>query len=169
MLEYIGVQGFILNTWEIFVARMQKQNIQLLLTWCEEVTKSSDSKCTKWRWWEAEVRRTWSKMWMLACRRAYVEKLWQNVAKGGVWSWGVGSGSRVEKYGWWGILWLPFIDKYLRHCVTSRKVAGSIPDGVITISHWHNPSGRTMVLSLTQPLTEMSTRNISWRVKAAGA
>ena len=33
----------------------------------------------------------------------------------------------------------------------------------------HNPSGRTMALGLTQPLTEMSTRNISWVVKAAGA
>ena len=28
--------------------------------------------------------------------------------------------------------------------------------------HWHNPSGRTMALGLTQPLTEMSTRNVSW-------
>ena len=37
------------------------------------------------------------------------------------------------------------------------------------IFHWHNPSGRTMALGLTQSLTEMSTRNISWRVKAAGA
>ena len=39
--------------------------------------------------------------------------------------------------------------------------------------HWnfsfHNPSGRTMVLGSTQPLTEMSTRNISWGVKAPGA
>ena len=32
-----------------------------------------------------------------------------------------------------------------------------------------NPSGRTMALGSTQPLTEMSTRNISWGVKAAGA
>jgi hypothetical protein len=40
--------------------------------------------------------------------------------------------------------------------------AGSIPDGVAGIFHWHNPSGRTMTLWLTQPLTEMSTRNISW-------
>jgi hypothetical protein len=45
----------------------------------------------------------------------------------------------------------------------------SIPDGVIGIFHWHNPSGRTMALESTQPLTEMSTRNISWEVKAAGA
>jgi hypothetical protein len=34
--------------------------------------------------------------------------------------------------------------------------------------HW-NFSGRAMDLGLTQPLTEMSTRNISWGVKAASA
>jgi hypothetical protein len=28
--------------------------------------------------------------------------------------------------------------------------------------HWHNPSGRTMALGSIQPLTEISTRNISW-------
>ena len=28
--------------------------------------------------------------------------------------------------------------------------------------HWHNPSGRTMALESTQPLIEMSTRNVSW-------
>jgi hypothetical protein len=49
------------------------------------------------------------------------------------------------------------------------KFAGSIPDYVIVISHWYNPSGRTMPLGSTQPLTEMSTRNISWGVKTAGA
>ena len=48
----------------------------------------------------------------------------------------------------------------LRHCATSEKVAVSIPDGVIEIFHWHNPSGRTTALGLTQPLTGMSTRNI---------
>jgi len=52
---------------------------------------------------------------------------------------------------------------WLRHCATNRTVAGSIPDGVIGIFHWHNLSGRTMALGLTQPLTEMSTRNIFWR------
>jgi hypothetical protein len=55
---------------------------------------------------------------------------------------------------------------WLRHCATSRKVAGSIPDGVIGIFRLHNPSGRIMALGSTQPLTEMSTRNISWGVKA---
>jgi hypothetical protein len=54
---------------------------------------------------------------------------------------------------------------WLRHCAKSRK----IPDGVVAIFHWHNPSGRTMALGSTRPLTEMSTRNISWGLKAAGA
>ena len=49
-----------------------------------------------------------------------------------------------------------------RHCATSRKVAGSISDCVIGIFHLHNTSGRAMVLGLTQPLTEISTRNVSW-------
>ena len=49
------------------------------------------------------------------------------------------------------------------------KVAGSILDGVIGISHRINPAGRTMVLGLTRPLTDMSTSNISWGVKVAGA
>jgi len=44
----------------------------------------------------------------------------------------------------------------------------SIPDGVTGIYHRHNPSDHTMALGSTQPLTEMSTRNISWGVKAAG-
>ena len=52
--------------------------------------------------------------------------------------------------------------QWLRRCVTNRKVAGSIPDGVIVIFHWHNPSDRTMALASTQPLTEVSTRRISW-------
>jgi len=52
---------------------------------------------------------------------------------------------------------------------TSRKVAGSISDYVVGIFHWHNPSGRTIALGLTQPPIEMSTRNISWGVKVAGA
>ena len=50
----------------------------------------------------------------------------------------------------------------LRCCATNRKVAGSIPDGVTGVFHWHNPSERTMALGSTQPLTEMSTGSISW-------
>ena len=55
------------------------------------------------------------------------------------------------------------------YCATSRKVAGSIPDAATGIFDWHNPSGHTMVLRSTQPIKEMSTKNISWVVKAAGA
>ena len=58
---------------------------------------------------------------------------------------------------WWCTWWR----SWLRHCATSRKVAGLIPDGVIGIFHWRNPSGHTLALGLTQPLTEMSSRNIS--------
>ena len=45
-------------------------------------------------------------------------------------------------------------NSWLRHCATSWKVVGSIPDGFIGIFHWRNPSGHTMALGLTQPLTE---------------
>jgi len=55
------------------------------------------------------------------------------------------------------------------HHLLGVKVAGSIPDGVSGNFHGHNPSGRTMAQGLTRPLTEMSTRSISWWVKAAGA
>jgi hypothetical protein len=54
------------------------------------------------------------------------------------------------------------VAQWLRYCATNRKVAGSIPDGVIGIFHWHNASDRTMALGSTQPLTEISTRSISW-------
>jgi len=48
-------------------------------------------------------------------------------------------------------------------CTTNRKVAFSIPDGVIGVFHWHNPSDRTMFLGSTQLLTEMSTRSKNGR------
>jgi len=49
------------------------------------------------------------------------------------------------------------------------KSEGSIPRGVIAMFHRNIPSGRTMALELTQPLIEMSTRDIPWEIKAAGA
>jgi hypothetical protein len=45
---------------------------------------------------------------------------------------------------------------WLRHYATSQKVAGSSPDEV----EFFYPSSRTMALGSTQPLTEMSTRNL---------
>jgi hypothetical protein len=59
---------------------------------------------------------------------------------------------------WWGTA----VVQWLRYCATNRKVAGSIPEGVIEFFHWHNPSDHTKALGSTQPLTEMSTRSISW-------
>jgi hypothetical protein len=41
-----------------------------------------------------------------------------------------------------------------------HKAAGSIPDKVIGFSKLPNPSSRSMTLGSTQPLTEMSTRNL---------
>jgi len=73
-------------------------------------------------------------------------------------------------------LWIVFImsTKYFQwpHAVAQlfvalRKASGSIPDCVTGIFHLHNPSGRTLVQGCTQPLKEMNTGNISWRVKVA--
>jgi hypothetical protein len=49
---------------------------------------------------------------------------------------------------------------WLRHYATSWKVAGSIPDEVTGFFNQPNPSSRIMGLRSTQPLTEMSTRNL---------
>jgi hypothetical protein len=58
---------------------------------------------------------------------------------------------------------------FMCHCTT--KLEGRGID--FRWCHWnyplHNPSGRTKALGSSQPLTEMSTRNISWEVKAAVA
>jgi hypothetical protein len=57
------------------------------------------------------------------------------------------------------------IHKYLRKCVTSRKVGISISDEAIRIYL----SGSTMGLGSTLPLTKMSTRDFSWKVRSTGA
>jgi hypothetical protein len=54
----------------------------------------------------------------------------------------------------------------LRHCATSRKVAGSISDKDIGFLNLSNPFSRTIALRYTQPVTEMRTRNLlgcRWR------
>jgi hypothetical protein len=45
---------------------------------------------------------------------------------------------------------------WLRYYATSRKVAGSIPDYV----NLPNPSSSSITLESTQPVTELSTRNL---------
>ena len=57
------------------------------------------------------------------------------------------------------------VAQLVSRCATIRKVAGSIPDGVIGIFHSINPFGPAMALGSTQILTEMSIRVISWRGK----
>jgi hypothetical protein len=49
---------------------------------------------------------------------------------------------------------------WLRNYVTSQKVTGSIPDQLIGLFSIYLTLSATMVLSCTQPSTEMSTRNL---------
>jgi hypothetical protein len=49
---------------------------------------------------------------------------------------------------------------WLRRYFTSRKVEGSIADEVIGFFSQPNPSSHTVALWSTQPLSEMSTRNL---------
>jgi hypothetical protein len=53
------------------------------------------------------------------------------------------------------------VAQWLRLCATHQKVGVSIPDGVMEFFIDITPSDRNMVLGSTQPLTEMSTGNIS--------
>jgi len=65
---------------------------------------------------------------------------------------------------------------FVRHAVgQSVEALRYKPEGRGSDSRWCHlnfsltyPSGRTMTLGSTQSLVEMSTRNISWGVKAAG-
>jgi hypothetical protein len=52
-----------------------------------------------------------------------------------------------------------WLRSWLRHYATSRKVAGSITDEVDFLN-WPNASSRIIPQGSTQPLTEMSTRNL---------
>ena len=119
------------------------------------------------------VRQQKTKILFIICRFSHVDKVkkvkvtLRQATKTQSWSRGIAVlfSFNLGARWWWGTRWRT----WLRHCATNRKVAGSIPDGVIGIFHWHNPSCRILALVLTEPLTEMSTRNISWGVKAAGA
>jgi hypothetical protein len=46
------------------------------------------------------------------------------------------------------------------HYATSQKVASSIRGEIIFFFNWPNVSNRIVALASTQPLTEMSTRDI---------
>jgi hypothetical protein len=67
-------------------------------------------------------------------------------------------------YNQWGTLY----SSWLRNYATSRKVAGSIRDEVIGFFSLPNSSSRNMAPESTQPLTQMSTRNLPERLNVAG-
>jgi hypothetical protein len=60
-----------------------------------------------------------------------------------------------------GCPWSPYLifEIFMAWCLI-RRAEWSIPDKVIGFFNRHNPSSRTMALGSTQPLTEMSTRNL---------
>jgi hypothetical protein len=70
----------------------------------------------------------------------------------------------ADIYGPGGTLWR----NWLRHCTTSRKVAGSIPMGSLGFFNEFIFLA-TIIGGPTQPLKEIITRDISWGPKAAGA
>jgi hypothetical protein len=55
---------------------------------------------------------------------------------------------------------LLILRRHASRYATSQKVAGSVPDEVTGFCTWPNPSSRTMAPGSTQPLTEMSTRDL---------
>ena len=65
----------------------------------------------------------------------------------------------------WGTRW----HSWLRHCATSKKVAGSIPDGVIGIFHRYNPSGRSKAPGVDSASNINEYKEYFLGVKTAGA
>jgi hypothetical protein len=57
---------------------------------------------------------------------------------------------------------------FVREQVVAQFVETLFSDGITGIVHWHNSSGRTLNLGSAHNLTEISTRNISWMIEAAG-
>jgi hypothetical protein len=56
----------------------------------------------------------------------------------------------------------------LKHCATSQKVTGSIPNEVTDIFHSLNPAGHTMALRSTQPQEkQVLTQHLSLKISSA--
>ena len=79
-----------------------------------------------------------------------------------------GSGIQTQIVRLLHLIWRTWWCSLLRHCVTSRKVAGLTPDGVFETLHWPKPFILTMALGSTQHLTEFSTRGLPRWEKVAG-
>jgi len=58
--------------------------------------------------------------------------------------------------------WLVTVNQWLTHYSTNWLVAGLIPTVFIGIFQWNNDSFGTIALGSTYPVTEMSTRCVSW-------
>ena len=67
----------------------------------------------------------------------------------------LGKGARVDVVGWGTV-------------PQAGRSRDRFPMVLLELFYWHNPSGRIMALWSTQHVTEMSTRNISWRVTETG-
>jgi len=52
--------------------------------------------------------------------------------------------------------------------VEAQRSQTPFPIVSLEFFHWRNTSGRTMALGSTKPVTEMSTRNISWGIGGVG-
>jgi hypothetical protein len=65
-------------------------------------------------------------------------------------------------------LWGTAVAQWLRYCSTNRKVAGSIPDGVIGIFHWHNPSDHNYGPGIDSASNRNEYQEHFLGVKAAG-
>jgi hypothetical protein len=61
------------------------------------------------------------------------------------------------------------VAQWLKYRATIWKVAGSILDGVIEIFYWHNPSDRTMALTVDSASNRNEYQEHFLGVKAAGA
>ena len=52
---------------------------------------------------------------------------------------------------------------WMRHCATSRKVAGLISHWYVEIFYSPNPSSRIRALGTTQFVTQINTRELPWK------
>ena len=96
-------------------------------------------------------------------------KLWRKIKIQYRWAHQFPRQSEAAQCAWYPVdLWSGYIDweievaRWLRWRATNHKFAGSIPDDVNGIFHWHIPTDHTMALGSNEPIKEMNTRHISW-------
>jgi hypothetical protein len=65
------------------------------------------------------------------------------------------------------IIWGMLQHSWLRHCPTSQKVAGTIPNEAIGFFNWPYPSSSNMVLRSTHPLNRNEYQQSPWGWRTA--